>query len=200
MGLPIRSRPEIRRWLDNGRPSPPPHAIKARNLMVMTDLFGLDTLVETGTFKGMMIDATVKRFRKIYSIEIFEPLARRARERFAGDSRVTITHGDSATALPQLLPSIREPVLFWLDGHFSGEGTGLGEEKSPVVAEITAILNLRKGFADVKVIDDARRFNGTGGYPILGDFVATLQRQFHCDIRTTDDAIFVMPGTARDAG
>ena len=50
VGLPIRSRLEIRRWLDDGRPSPPTHAIMARNLMVMADLFGLDTLVETGTF------------------------------------------------------------------------------------------------------------------------------------------------------
>ena len=54
-----------------------------------------------------MIDATVKRFRKIYSIEIFEPLARRAKECFSGKPRVTIIHGDSASALPQLLPSIK---------------------------------------------------------------------------------------------
>ena len=69
-----------------------------------------------------------------------------------------------------------------------------------MVEKITAILNLHKGFADVIVIDDARCFNGTGGFPPLSDFVATLQRQLHCDVRTTDDTIFVMPGTARDAG
>src|SRR5436190_14037423 len=72
----------LRRWLKNGRPCPPPHIVKSRNLTAVADLFNLNILIETGTWRGNMIDATVDRFERIYSIEISKQLANKARRRF----------------------------------------------------------------------------------------------------------------------
>ena len=103
---------------------------------------------------------TLREFKQIHSIEIYEPFALAAKNRFAGNPKVRILHGDSADLLPSLLLTIREPILFWLDGHFSGENTGIGNAESPVTAEIEHILRLRQGFGDVIIIDDARCFTG----------------------------------------
>ena len=62
---PIRSASEIRSWQLNERPVPPPHSIKARNILCLADLFGIDVLIETGTFRGDMIAATKDRFKQI---------------------------------------------------------------------------------------------------------------------------------------
>ncbi len=191
--LPIKSRRDLKRWFAAGRPAPVPHAVKVRNILCLADLFGLDVLVETGTFEGVMIDATLAHFRQIYSIEIFEPLAIRARRRFAANAQVNILCGDSADLLPGLLEKLTEPVLFWLDGHFSGEGTGIGAEESPILAEIAHILRLRSAYADVIIVDDTTCFTCGGGYPKLDDFVESLKAQFGRTVRVADDAIFILP-------
>jgi hypothetical protein len=191
--MSIKGQKEIDRWFLAGRPSPPPHAIKVRNILSLADLFNLSVMVETGTFHGQMIDATIHRFKQIHSIEIFEPLAMRAIHRFKGNPKVQILYGDSSDLLPSLLSKIPEPILFWLDGHFSGEGTGIGRAASPIVAEIEHILRLRQQFEDVIIIDDARCFAGTNGYPELNSFMADLKKQFGRHVRIADDAIFILP-------
>jgi hypothetical protein len=193
LGTALRSARQTRAWFDEGRPTPPPHPVKVRNLLTLADLFGLEVLVETGTQKGATIAATRHRFKRIYSIEIFEPFVIAARRRFARDPNVTIIQGDSAASLPALLTSIDEPILFWLDGHFSGENGGRGEEDSPIRAEIEHIINLRARGRDAIVIDDARCFQGDGGYPALDKFLAELRKAFGVEPYIATDAIFILP-------
>jgi len=109
---PLRSAQEIRRWQQADRPVPPPHAIKVRNILCLADLFGIDVLVETGTFRGDMIAATKERFKQITSFEIFEPLAEKAKLRFRNDPNVEIIVGNSADKLPAVLASTASPVIF----------------------------------------------------------------------------------------
>jgi hypothetical protein len=180
-------------WLDAGRPIPAPPEVKSRNVLTLADLFGLDILIETGTYLGEMITATKNRFKEIYSIEIYEPLAIKARENFASAKNVNIILGDSATELPKLVEKISEPVLFWLDGHYSGEGTGLGLSETPIIAEIDHIIRKRQKFGDVIIIDDARCFDGTAGYPKLDDFLSRLGEAFGVRPIVADDGIFVLP-------
>ena len=71
--------------------------------------------------------------------------------------------GDSAEVLPRIVAAIREPILFWLDGHYSGEGTAHGAAETPLPEELRAIA--RRGHpGDVVLVDDARLL-GTGAYP-----------------------------------
>jgi hypothetical protein len=193
---PIYYNLQIRKWAAGNHQGPPPHAIKVQNLLTLADIFGINVLIETGTYRGHMIEATAHRFRQLYSIEVFEPLATAAKTRFARFPNVTVIHGDSSEVLPTILPDIDEPVLFWLDGHYSGVGTGKGIVDTPVKNEIRHILNLRKSHVDVVLIDDARCFDGSSGYPILSEFIEELADQFACAIHVADDAIIILPANA----
>jgi hypothetical protein len=191
--LPLRSQRQVASWLKRGREGAPPHSIKVRNLISVADLFGLEVMVETGTFKGQMIDAGLDRFRRIYSIEIYKPLADRARKRFAKKPHITIINDDSTKALPALIASINEPVLFWLDGHLSGGGTSQGDEEFPALKEIKLILERKEKYADAIIVDDVRYMDGVNGRPQLESFVSTIRQGFGIEPRIADDALFVLP-------
>ena len=139
-----------------------------------------------------MIAATKKRFRKIYSIEVFEPLASAARAKFSSDKNVEIISADSSDALPTLLPTIEEPVIFWLDGHYNGPGTGKGRSATPIVEEILSIKAARHGY-DVIVIDDARSFGGGPDYPSLNSLLGQLSTTFGTKPLVANNSIFVLP-------
>jgi hypothetical protein len=157
----------------------------------LADLFEIDILVETGTFQGETVQATKGRFKHVYSIEIFEPLAIAATKRFSRDKNVSIILGDSAKVLPTLIASIQEPILFWLDGHFSGPGTG-GKNESPILAEVASVFERTNPY-DVLVIDDVRLFGVEAGYPSLNqmmDFVGPLTNAKSIIV---NDTIIIIP-------
>ena len=193
LGILLRSGRHLRAWVDKGKPAPVPHPVKVRNILAIAELFGIRTLVETGTQKGATLAATLDYFDRLYSIEIYQPSVIAARKRFRRWPKVTIIEGDSATALPALVKTIDEPILFWLDGHYSGEGTGQGDQHSPIVAEIDHILALRPPGRDAIIIDDARLFVGKDGYPPLDKFLADMKARFGTVPRHADDAIFILP-------
>jgi hypothetical protein len=193
LGLVLRGGRHMRAWVDAGRPVPVPHPVKVRNILAVAELYGLKTLVETGTQAGATLAATLDYFDLLYSIEIYEPSVIAARKRFAACPKVKIVQGDSATKLPELVKTISEPILFWLDGHYSGKGTGMGDEHSPIVSEIKHILELRLPGRDAIIIDDARLFVGKDGYPPIDDFMAKMKSSFGVQPRCADDAIFILP-------
>ena len=84
-------------------------------------------MVETGTYYGDMIYAQLDNFSRIYSIELSERLYRKAKRRFKKNESVTLLHGDSSEVLHEIVPKFKEPVLFWLDGHYSGGITAQGK-------------------------------------------------------------------------
>ena len=113
----------VRRWEQDGRPDPPPHAIKQRALRELSEAYGTRVLVETGTYWGDMVAALEDRFDRIYSIELSDFLYEKARRRFRGRDNIEILHGDSAQRLPEVIARLQQPALFWLDGHNSGAET-----------------------------------------------------------------------------
>lgn len=128
--------------------------------------FALETLVETGTYLGEMIHAMRNRFKKIYSVELDPELYKNAKKRFANARHIAIYEGDSGEILPQILPEIREPALFWLDAHYSNGITARGIIDTPIAKELDAVFN-HPVKHHVILIDDARCFNGTAGYPTI---------------------------------
>jgi len=147
---------------------PQPHAVKEAAIQEYKKCYDIHTFVETGTYMGEMVEAMKNSFGKIYSIELNEELYQKAKEKFAKDNNVSIIHGDSGSILPSLLNSITEPVLFWLDGHYSCGFTSKGELDTPIKSELESIfVHANKGH--VILIDDARLFNGTNDYPTYRD-------------------------------
>lgn len=131
--------------------------------------------IETGTYEGEMVAAMQKRFHTIHSIEIFEPLFRMAVEKFSGSKHIHLHHGDSEDLLPAILETVDEPALFWLDAHYSGEGTGRGHIDSPIIKELKWIF-AHPVKDHVILIDDARQFLGKDGYPTLEELRAFVHR------------------------
>jgi len=176
-------------WRMRGRPLPPPHVVKQLTILRHQRRRDFGTFVETGTFTGEMVDAVRRHFRRIISIEMAPEIYDRARTRFAGDSHVELLLGDSAVVLPRVLEQIQEPALFWLDGHFMGGDTARGRDDSPVQVEITALLAhpVRRHLV---LIDDARLFDGSGGYPTISDLRARiLSARPGSDVHVEDDII-----------
>jgi hypothetical protein len=163
----------LQHWERTGRVLPPPHLVKQWTVLQYAGEFGLETLIETGTYLGAMIRATRGSFRRIYSVELDRALYHRAERKFARDDHITLYRGDSAEVLPSLLERLDEPCLFWLDAHHSGALTARGELESPVMQEIQCILR-HPVCGHVVLVDDARAFVGEGGYPTLAGLQATI--------------------------
>lgn len=163
----------IWKWRRSGCPIPPPHIVKQKTVIAYAKHFKISILVETGTFSGEMISSVRSAFRKVYSIELDSGLCEKARMRFANDQNVHLFNGDSALVLGRVLADIKEPALFWLDGHYSGEGTAKGEQETPIREELAQILE-HSVSEHVVLIDDARMFTGEHDYPKLADLKAQV--------------------------
>jgi hypothetical protein len=159
---------DVKRWEARGRPIPPPHAAKQDVLRGYAQRYRLKLFVETGTYRGEMVEAMKPLFEKIYSIELSERLFAAARRRFRWDRHVELIQGDSGRELGRIVARIDQPALFWLDGHYSAGVTARGEKDTPIFEELDHILRA-PDLGHVIVIDDARYFGSDPGYPTLED-------------------------------
>jgi hypothetical protein len=153
-------------WYIAGMPNPPVSSFTRLMMKKWSRNFPHDVFVESGTFGGDTVEYFKNKFKKIYSMELEPTIAKKAQERFKGDSRIEIIEGDSTVVLPQILSKITGPAVFWLDGHLSAEGTAKGDLETPVLQEVEAILN-HSTTDHLIFIDDARCFDGTHDYPTI---------------------------------
>jgi hypothetical protein len=166
----------VRSWRRRGEPVPPPYALKRRTLREYAGRFGLRTLVETGTFYGDTSFALRNDFERIVSIELDRTLYERAKRRLQPYKQITVLQGDSGKVITRVMKEISQPVLFWLDAHYSGGITARGEIDSPIFAELDVIL-AHPIKNHVILIDDARDFTGKDGYPTLPQLREYLMRK-----------------------
>lgn len=164
----------IKQWEKWGSPLPPPHWLKQHVIKTLGKQHGLSILVETGTYLGHMVDAQKRNFSRIISIELQSELAHQAKEKFSKYDHIEIIEGDSGQVVRQIVPTLEEPALFWLDGHFSEGITAKGEKDTPIVEELTSIIQSK--LPHLILIDDARHFNGENGYPSLHDLRELLRK------------------------
>jgi hypothetical protein len=146
--------------------------------------------VETGTYKGKMVYAVMPHIKEIYSIELDAIHFEKARRRFAGYSNIHIIRGQSGELLPEVLRDINEPALFWLDPHYSGGSTTKGDLETPIIQEMSCILNHNRAKQHIVLIDDARCFVGKNDYPTLNtleNFVHSIYSDFSFEVK--DDII-----------
>lgn len=161
-----QERKNLEKWENSGFPSPPPHIVKQIAIAEYHEKYKHNILVETGTFRGDMIEAQKKRFKKIISIELAVPLFEKAQKRFKNDANVILVQGDSGKVLSKVVNDINEPAIFWLDGHYSSGVTAKGDTECPIFGELDAVFNEKK-LDHILLIDDARLFTGKGDYPTI---------------------------------
>jgi len=133
--------------------------------------------VESGTLRGDTLAAVRQEFTALRSIELDHSLYEAAVERFKGDEKVSIYQGDSGTVLKDVLATIVAPVVFWLDGHYSGSGTAKGSQDCPIWSELDAIIS-RGNQRDIVLVDDARLYGRRLSYPRLATINEKLQGTF----------------------
>jgi hypothetical protein len=188
----IDPQQELADWEAKGRPLPPPHIVKQNAISEYRAKYDLKVLVETGTYLGDMVEAQKQHFTDIYSIELSERLYKQALKRFKGDNRIHLLQGDSGKRLKEIVSQLKQPALFWLDGHYSGGITALGDKECPVPEELEAIFKSNE--PHVILIDDARMFNGTQSYPTLAEIkgiVDSFAKNYSVDVK--DDIIRLIP-------
>jgi len=127
---------------------------------------GLKVFVETGTFRGGMLEAQCEHFDKLISIELSEDLFQAARAKFAAVPKIHLIQGDSGVKLGEAVRELKEPALFWLDAHYSAGITAGGGVEAPIIKELSCLAS-RKQPTDMILIDDARLFGWDFGYPKL---------------------------------
>ncbi|MBV6391445.1 MAG: hypothetical protein KPEEDBHJ_00653 [Anaerolineales bacterium] len=155
--------------------------------------YRLSILVETGTYMGEMVEALRESFERVYSIELSEKYAQRARRYFCGKKNVKILQGDSGDVIGGLMKEIDRPALFWLDGHWSADETARGKKSTPVMEELEHILRA-KDLRHVILIDDARAFGKSEDYPAMAEletFILSLRK--NVKIFSDDDIIRILP-------
>ena len=189
-----KQKRDLKTWEQKGRPVPPPHIVKQKKVKKFARLFNCSIFVETGTYKGEMIESVQDVFEKIYSIELDKNLFERAREKFSNNSHIRVLEGDSGKILADILQDISDKkTLFWLDAHYSGGITASGEQETPVEKELQTILNAPHS-GNVILVDDARLFIGDKDYPTITDLrKMILSRRPQVNIDIEDDIIQILP-------
>jgi FkbM family methyltransferase len=133
-------------------------SLRTEFLREISDVFGLDTFIETGTYLGDTSHAASKIFQSVHTIELSAELSQKAMERFKNNTHIHVYNGDSGKIFPELLRRIKGKPLFWLDGHYSEGVTAKGDENTPIIKEIMAIKDAQITDA-VILIDDLRFFD-----------------------------------------
>lgn len=183
----------ILKWKFNDKPLPPPHIVKQKIIKKYCRRFSITTFVETGTYLGDMIDATIDDFKEIFSIEIDEKLYKKAKDKFCNSKHVHIYLGDSSKILMNLIQKIDNQCIFWLDGHYSEGITGKGSLDTPIIDEIDAISKHHLS-NHILLIDDARCFSGSGDYPDMDIFLKRLKKSMpNHNIFVKNDIIRAIP-------
>ncbi|MFK7734915.1 MAG: hypothetical protein AB8B50_02740 [Pirellulaceae bacterium] len=156
----------------------------------------VSTFVETGTFQGATTRWAASVFDEVHTIE----LARGLFDEYSpGLKEIEGVHphfGDSTTRLPEIVRSLStDPVLFWLDGHWSGGETAGETAECPIMAELECIT---KRNHDLILIDDARMFlcapprpHKPAQWPTLADIVRICPDDRF--VQVIEDVIYIVP-------
>ena len=89
--IKIKRAKEVKDWLKRGKTPPTPQMIKQFVVRSYGETYKIDTLIETGTYTGDMIEAVKPYFKEIYSIELSEILWEKCKKRFC-NSKHKVTY------------------------------------------------------------------------------------------------------------
>jgi hypothetical protein len=157
-----------------------PHSYtKYRQIVAVARRTRARSLIETGTFRGVTARRCVPHFSRVYTIELDEELSRDAQVRLSRFRNCEVIQGDATLEIQKLLqrPDIGGDLLFFLDGHFSGEGTALGASAEPALDVIRVIARHKDRVAGI-LVDDFREFGSQPGWPTKQELIGTLEQEF----------------------
>src|SRR3990167_2621995 len=141
-------------------------------LALLKESFNKNIFFETGTSSGDTSQQALLVFDKVYSTEISEKLYQEAVQKVGLPSNFYLYLGDSPKVLNQILPTISQDIVFWLDAHYCGVGAGRDSSDSPILQELAEIKRCYSGKC-VIMIDDLRGFYSEN-WPPLSEVIHCL--------------------------
>lgn len=182
----------VANWVMEGQPVPAPAFLKREIVADIVAKSGLQHFIETGTHAGDTTERIASMGLAVDSVELAEHYHAMSKARLAPYEKVKLWLGDSGKLFPEILAPLKQPAVFYLDGHYSGGDTALGDKVTPISEELEAIYHHPvKGH--VILIDDARCFGG-GTYPLLADMIAEMQHHLpDYRIYTESDIVRALP-------
>ena len=139
--------------------------LNSKRLNQFFNIEGCKVFVETGTYKGdgVLWAIEQKQFTDIHSVELHLGLYEYSRRRLNGNSNVHLVNGDTVVFLDNLLPSIKQPTLLYLDAHISGaDSTHNPNHPVPLIQETNSIFTKFYDLSQIVVVVDDERLWGEG--------------------------------------
>jgi len=154
-----------------------PHSYsKFRQIDAVRKKTGARMMIETGTYLGVTARRCSHTFEKVYTIELDPALHAQASSWLSVRPNVEVILGDALEKLPTVLARDDvDDVLVFLDGHFSGGVTALGDHPEPAVLEIEVLAKYQDKIRAV-IIDDFRCFGVDPGWPKKSELIASIER------------------------
>lgn len=122
----------------------------------MAAMLGIGCFIETGTNRGGTAVWATEHFRTVHTVERDTGLFDACKARFGHVPNLHLHHGHSVDCLMRVVGGLKESAIFWLDAHYSGDGTSGVDDECPLIREINVIN--ASAFDHVVLIDDARLF------------------------------------------
>lgn len=178
-------------WNLTLKSSIPPNSYKRRNLQELCRKYQFENFIETGTYLGLTTVLIAEIIENIYTFEPYAPLYKNLEKKFSNFKNITLIKSESEKGLPELLKKINKNSIYYLDAHYSGDGTYFGDLETPIMKEIELILKSNK--FKLIVIDDARNFGSVPDYPtikFLEQYV--LSQSSHYNFYVKYDQIYIL--------
>lgn len=164
--------------------------------LTLRDELNITTFIETGTYKADSTAWASENFKRVITIENYEPYYNQAVAR--GLPNVRYIFGDSRTRLKVAISRLRKPALIWLDAHWCGsykdslDTTG----ECPLIEELKVLQKCKT--RHLILIDDARLFveppplpHDPEQWPTLGQIRELLPADYRMTI--WNDVIIAVP-------
>lgn len=166
--------------------------LDAKLMEKMKNCFGVETLIETGSFDGITAAMAALHFKEVHTIEISSKLYRRTKKKLKEHKNAYCYRGDSSKELLPIIQRAKGPLLFWLDAHYSGGDTAQSACGDPIDLEIMQIQ--KSGRLDsVILIDDIRGHS----IPHLIEMMKKIDKNFNSyvigDILLSFNATYYQP-------
>ena len=163
-------------WSLNDFLPPATYKIKKRTLLVnsLTNA----PWIETGTYLGETTKFLASYFPQVTTIEPSLIHYQYAKKRFNHKKNITLVNSTSEIVLEEIVSQLSGEYNFYFDGHYSGDGTFFGGQKTPIREELAILEKYLSRFSKLFVaIDDFRVFgNKNGTYPSRNFLVDYCQR------------------------
>ena len=169
----------------------------------LSKTFGITTFVETGTNRAETTVWAADHFKRVFTVEGYEPLYLKAVENFGQRANIKFLKGDSRDHIRSIANSLTEPAIFWLDAHWCGEHTFGKSDECPVVGELEELNRIP--LQHMVLIDDARLFlapppapHEASHWPDISEVCRLLtSHNSKRYVAIHDDVIVAVPGAAR---